>query len=91
MNAVTALQVDSLSVEVRARRLLDGVSFEAKRGEVVCVVGPNGAGKSTLLETLVGLRLPSAGVVSMQSDQAVRTEPLRVAVLQCARRRVTSA
>ena len=64
MNEAVALQVDSLSVEVQARRLLDGVSFEGQRGEVVCVVGPNGAGKSTLLETLVGLRLPSTGVVS---------------------------
>src|SRR6201982_777584 len=38
--------------------ILRGVSVEARRGQVRCVLGPNGTGKSTLLKVLFGF-LPS--------------------------------
>jgi len=65
MTELGALQVRSLGVTARSRRLLAGVSFDALPGEIICVVGPNGAGKSTLLELLVGLRLPSEGSIAL--------------------------
>ena len=42
---------------------LRGASLAVTAGEVVAVMGRNGAGKSTLLNALVGLTVPSAGVV----------------------------
>jgi ABC-type nitrate/sulfonate/bicarbonate transport system ATPase subunit len=44
-------------------RVLDGVSLEARPGEVVAVVGPSGCGKTTLLEVACGLQRPDAGSV----------------------------
>jgi len=57
---MSALVVQDLSVTLGRRAVLDGVSFTAKKGELIGLVGVNGAGKSTLLRALVGL-LPSHG------------------------------
>jgi iron complex transport system ATP-binding protein len=45
------------------RRAVDGVSFDARRGEITAVVGPNGSGKSTLVRTMVGRVKPLSGAV----------------------------
>jgi ABC-2 type transport system ATP-binding protein len=72
MTRASVLKIDSLSVAVQGRRLLDGVSFDAKHGEIIGIVGPNGAGKSTLLEALVGLRPPAAGSISIAGTALAR-------------------
>jgi polar amino acid transport system ATP-binding protein len=45
------------------RRVLDGVSLEIRRGEVVCLIGPSGSGKSTLIKCANALERPDAGDV----------------------------
>lgn len=45
------------------RRVLDGVSFEIRRGEVFFIIGTSGAGKSVLLKHVIGLLQPDAGQV----------------------------
>ena len=64
--------VDEPVVEVRDLRMrygkddvLSGISFTARRGEVLVVLGPNGAGKTTAIEILEGFRIRSAGQVSV--------------------------
>lgn len=42
---------------------VDGISFEARRGQTLAFVGPSGAGKSTLVKLLVGLYRPQTGVI----------------------------
>jgi ABC-2 type transport system ATP-binding protein len=44
---------------------LCGLDLEVRRGEVFCMLGPNGAGKSTTLEILEGVRVRTAGEVSV--------------------------
>ncbi len=58
------LRVSSLGVEIGRRRVLEGVSFEVRRGEIVSILGPNGAGKTTLLKAIAGL-IPHTGEVEV--------------------------
>lgn len=46
------------------KRILQGASFTAERGECVGIVGANGCGKSTLLSILAGTLKPESGQVS---------------------------
>jgi iron complex transport system ATP-binding protein len=46
-----------------SRRAVDGVSFDARRGEITAVVGPNGSGKSTLVRSMIGRVTPLSGAV----------------------------
>lgn len=57
------LQVESLAAGYGKKLILNSVSFDARAGEILCLVGPNGAGKSTLLKTLLRLIPPLAGEI----------------------------
>ena len=45
----------------RKKRVLHGIDFEVRRGEVYGFIGPNGAGKTTTLKVLMGLIHATAG------------------------------
>ena len=42
---------------------IDGVSFDATRGDTIAFVGPSGSGKSTLVKLLLGLYRPDSGAI----------------------------
>lgn len=46
-------------------KVLDGVSLELNRGEMICVVGASGSGKSTLLHLLGLLDSPTHGTITI--------------------------
>jgi ABC-2 type transport system ATP-binding protein len=46
---------------LRKKRVLHGISFQVRRGEIFGFIGPNGAGKTTTLKVLMGLIRASAG------------------------------
>ena len=54
------LSAQDLSVDVQGSRVLRGISFEIKAGELVYLVGRNGADKTTTFRTIMGFRKPAA-------------------------------
>ncbi len=52
----------------REQKVIDGVSFEIKKGEFVGIVGRNGSGKSTLLKILSGIYYPEKGSVTINGN-----------------------
>jgi putative ABC transport system ATP-binding protein len=45
--------------------VLNGISLDVMKGEVICVIGPSGSGKSTLLAVLACMQRPDEGNVSI--------------------------
>jgi phospholipid/cholesterol/gamma-HCH transport system ATP-binding protein len=52
---------ENVTIGFEGLRVLDGVSFELKRGETKAVLGVAGAGKSTILKLCLGLIRPDSG------------------------------
>ena len=57
--------LSGLHLNYGTQAVLDGLDWQLLPGQVVGLLGRNGAGKTTLLETLLGLREPQAGTVSL--------------------------
>jgi ABC-2 type transport system ATP-binding protein len=76
-----AVAVRDLRMSYGTSEVLSGVTFSARRGEVLALLGPNGAGKTTTIEILEGFRARSAGDVSvLDIDPARGNEAWRARV-----------
>ena len=69
------LRTDNLIKKYRSRTVVDNVSVEVKRGEIVGLLGPNGAGKTTTFYMIVGLIRPNGGSVYLD-DQDITKKPM---------------
>ena len=59
------ITVDQLVKTYDGKNVVDGVSFEVKKGEIFGILGPNGAGKTTTLEMLEALRPIDGGTAEI--------------------------
>lgn len=65
------IQVENLCRNYGHHTALDGISFEAKPGEIVGLLGPNGAGKTTTMRILTGFMPPTSGKASIAGFDVV--------------------
>ncbi len=63
------LQAIGLCKSYRGRKVVNEVSLEVRRGEVVGLLGPNGAGKTTTFYLIVGLISPENGQVKLCGEE----------------------
>ena len=69
------LKIDSLHQYYGGSHILRGLSFEAKVGEVTCLLGRNGVGKTTLLRCLMGLIPSKEGNVTWEGQAITQLKP----------------
>ena len=55
----------------RASRVLDGITLDVPKGELLAILGPSGCGKSTLLRVIAGLLAASGGTVELGGRRVV--------------------
>jgi phospholipid/cholesterol/gamma-HCH transport system ATP-binding protein len=77
-----ALRVRDLVVGFRRTTILDGVSFDVKKGEILGLVGASGAGKSVLLRTIIGLIPPRAGRIEVFGRELSSTQDLQKQLIE---------
>ncbi|ASB62325.1 ABC transporter [Bacillus sp. A053] len=65
MKSSLPITVQNLNKSYEDHQVIKGISFDLRKGEVFGLLGPNGAGKTTILESIIGLRKPSGGKVSV--------------------------
>ncbi|ASV13208.1 ABC transporter ATP-binding protein [Leptospira santarosai] len=69
--------MDNLVKVYNKRKVVDGASFNIKKGEVVGLLGPNGAGKTTSFYMSVGFVRPDSGKVYIDG-QDVTESPMHI-------------
>ncbi len=62
------LKVEGIETYIDQFHILQGVSFEAKKGEVTVLLGRNGAGKTTTLRSIMGLNPPAKGKIEFNGE-----------------------
>ena len=77
----TVLSVRDVTVAIGDKVILDKLSLDIKRGEILGFVGASGAGKSVLLRTILGLMPKQSGTISLfgvDVDKASDADRMRI-------------
>ena len=65
----TVLQLTQVNTYYGPSRVLQNVSLEVNKGEIVCLLGANAAGKTTTMKTIFGLVHPRSGSIQFEGKQ----------------------
>ena len=63
------LNVENLEAWYGDAKVLHGLTFNLKQGEVLSLIGSNGAGKSTLFKCICGLLPKKSGAINFKSEK----------------------
>jgi ABC-2 type transport system ATP-binding protein len=75
-NDAPAIEVDRLTKVYAGLTAVDAVSFSIRRGSVTGILGGNGAGKTTTIGMILGLILPTSGVIRVLGHDMERERHL---------------
>ena len=73
------LELDSVHAHYDKSHVLQGVSMNVGRGEIVSLLGRNGSGRSTTLKSIMGLVRPTGGRVVLDGKDVAGKRAFRIA------------
>lgn len=73
------LSAEHISVTRTGTEIVQDISLQLNKGEVLAIIGPNGAGKTTLMKALLGL-LPSEGIINWDKSVRIGYVPQKVSI-----------
>lgn len=76
------IEVKDLVTHYGETKVLDGVSFAVKRGEIFVIIGGSGCGKTTLLKHMTGLLRPTSGTIVHDGVSIVELDEDQIAQIQ---------
>ena len=77
-----ALEVKDLKKSFKKRTVVNSVSLNISKGEIVGLLGPNGAGKSTSFYMIVGLLKPEKGSIILDGEDGIGYLPQEASVFR---------
>ncbi len=66
------LKIEKLDSYYGESKVIDGLSLQAKKGEITCLIGRNGVGKSTTLKSIMGLVKTPAGKILLKDQDIIK-------------------
>ncbi|HYU73597.1 MAG TPA: ATP-binding cassette domain-containing protein, partial [Ktedonobacteraceae bacterium] len=66
------LQLSNVNTYYGPSHVLQNVSLEVNKGEIVCLLGANAAGKTTTMKTIFGLVHPRSGSIQFEGQPIER-------------------
>ncbi len=66
------LKLEGLDAYYGESRVIDGLSLQAEKGKITCLIGRNGVGKSTTLKSIMGLVKTPAGKILLQDRDIIK-------------------
>jgi branched-chain amino acid transport system ATP-binding protein len=76
---MSLLKMDNIKAAYDESQIINGLSLEIEKGEIVTLLGRNGAGKTTTLKTIMGLLHPSSGQITFQGRSITGLSPHQIA------------
>jgi len=70
------LDVNGIDLHYGAAQALRGITLQAQRGHVTCVLGRNGVGKTSLLRAVIGQHAVSKGAIHFEGEDVTRLSPV---------------
>lgn len=72
---------NSFWVKKNEKKILENISFEVEKSEIIGIAGPSGGGKTTLAKILAGIYEPTSGEIIYSFSQTNQLAPNRIQLL----------
>ena len=72
------LEVKNITKNFGKNKVLNKISFNVQKGDIISVIGPSGSGKSTLLRCINRLEEPNSGKIIFNGEEITKKNITKV-------------